>query len=811
MTSNKATFWIVVFGLVGSAVYSYYWKTFSPQASVDLKRSRSEIIDRARDYLEALGYSSAGLDADANFRFDSGTALYLDLELGPAEAHQILRADSLVTHDWHIYFFDRSLAPSQMIDQYNVHLTPSGKVLGFEHIIADSASLSSLQEDAAYELARSFLENEGKDLSRFKLENSAVNQLNGRRDYAFRWTGRDSLYRLQSRVEVEIHGDKVGRYRFRWLEPKAYNQKISRTGTVVTYIVTISSIATFVLLIFIISLFLKKYHDGEVGVKTGIYVFCILFGLTFFEAVLKFTTAGYGTSVGDVNRFNVRIIVFIITVFIIQAFLAAMVFAGWSVGESSARRGWSDKLKALDGLRFGKPFTLAMANAIVRGYAFGFMILALLMSCVALAASQIKVGMFLVDLGGVPESFFPALTVVLLALRLALLNEIVFRFFFITWLREKTRNVWAGLIISSLLWTLLAFTLWDSPVGYMQFSWLFPAYFVLSMLLGLIMVRCDLTTAIFTNFVVLALGSAAPLLASTGAYFQTQKLFFGVFMSLPLVVAGIGYLKRQVFKFTLELTPTHIRRISERERMARELEIARNVQMSLLPKENPLAEGYDIAGVCIPALEVGGDYYDFFQLEDGKIGIAIGDVSGKGVPAAIYMTLTKGILQSHAGESMSPRDVLDKLNRQMYLNIERSSFVSMFYAVLDMKGRKIRFSRAGHNPAILAQRSTEVSTLLQPKGMALGLEKGPQFQSFLEEHELSLQSGDVLTFYTDGFSEATNEAGEEFGEDRLEKVIARSKQLSANGVIQHVVRSVKTFVGNHPQHDDMTMVVVKVM
>jgi len=452
-----------------------------------------------------------------------------------------------------------------------------------------------------------------------------------------------------------------------------------------------------------------------------------------------------------------------------------------------------------------------MANAIVRGYAFGFAILGALVGGLWLLGSQKPFGMFVVNLSGIPESVMPAASVVLLALRIAMLNEIVFRFFFITWIREKTGNVWSGLIISSLLWTLLAFNLWDSPIGYLQFAWLFPAYFVLSLIMGLIMVRCDLTTAIFTNFIVLAMGYAVPVMASSAPYFQTQKIFLGFFLALPLGVAAVGYAKRQVFKFSLELTPTHIRRISERERMARELEIARSVQMSLLPKENPLAEGYDIAGVCIPALEVGGDYYDFFQLGDGKIGIAIGDVSGKGVPAAIYMTLTKGILQSHAGESMSPRDVLNKLNRQMYLNIERSSFVSMFYAVLDMKQRKIRFSRAGHNPAILAQRSTNSSTLIQPKGIALGLEEGTKFQAFLEEHEMTLERGDVLTFYTDGFSEATNEKGDEFGEDALEQVVAQSRELSANGLIQRVVRSVKTFVGNHPQHDDMTMVVVKVL
>ncbi|HEX9652756.1 MAG TPA: SpoIIE family protein phosphatase, partial [bacterium] len=501
---------------------------------------------------------------------------------------------------------------------------------------------------------------------------------------------------------------------------------------------------------------------------------------------------------------------FIITVFIVQAFLGAMVFAAWSVGESSARRGWTNKLTAIDGLLHGKPFTVEFANAVVRGYSFGFIILGVILGVVAVIARKTHFGMYVTELYTIPESLAPSLSAIVPALRIALLNEIVFRFFFVTWLREKTQKTWPGIAVSSLLWTLMAFTLWDFPVGYVYFPYLFPAYFLISVVFGFILVKYDLLTAIFANFVTIALSYAIPLFASNAPFFQQHEMWFYVFMAMPLMVAAVGYVKRQKFQFSQELTPSHIRRISERERMARELEIARNVQMSLLPKQNPLAEGYDIAGVCIPALEVGGDYYDFFQLGDGKIGIAIGDVSGKGMPAAIYMTLTKGILQSYASENNSPRDVLNKLNRQMYTNIERNNFVSMFYAILDMSARKIRFARAGHNPAILAHRENDSNTFLQPKGLALGLESGNKFYEFLEEHEVSLKSGDVLTFYTDGFTEASDKRGEEFGEERLEKIITDTKDTSASIIIQDVVRAVKRFVGNHPQHDDMTMVVVKV-
>ena len=808
---SKSWLGVGLLGVLGAVAFFHLFPTYAPQASVDFRFTRSEVLERARHFLQEEGFDPTTLSGDANFRFDAVVTLYLEDKLGLAKAHQVLRADTLATHDWHVYFYDASRPLTQMEERFNVWLSPTGRVLGFQRLIPDSVAGAALPEEEARALAENFLRQHGIRLARFDLESSTATQRVARKDYYFKWTRRDSVFGLANTVWVRVQGDRVGGFHINTEEPEVYQNEASRVGTQATFIVTASSVATFVLLIFVIMLFLKKYHEGEVGIRTAVWVFAVLFGLIAVEYALKFTTFGYGTSIADVNRANVRLVVFFVSLLIGQLFLAAMVLASWSVGESSARRGWSEKLTALDGLYFGKPFTLAFAASTVRGYAFGFGLLGLIYGIVYFVATRTGWAAYVSTLHGIPESVLPSLSAVTLALRVALLNEIVFRLFFLSWLREKTGKTWPGILTSSAVWTLVAFTLWDVPVGFPSFDILVPAFFVLSVIFGLIVVRFDLLTAIVTNFVLLAFTYAIPILVSSADAYQNQTVLFYVLMALPLAVAVVGFVKRQSFKFTLELQPAHIRRISERERMAKELEIARNVQMSLLPKQNPLTEGYDIAGVCIPALEVGGDYYDFFHLGDGRIGIAIGDVSGKGVPAAIYMTLTKGILQSYAAENESPKAVLDKLNRQMYTNIERSSFVSLFYAVLDMKRGVLRFARAGHNPAILVHSRRDANTLLEPKGMAVGLEAGERFGQLLEEHEIQLESGDVLTFYTDGFTEASTRNGDEFGERRLEQVISEHKNASANVIIQEVVRRVKRFVGSHPQHDDMTMVVVKVL
>jgi len=811
MPFSKWTILIAVLGVLGAIVFFFQFPSYAPQASLDMKLTRTEVIDQARNFLTEMEYDANNLYADANFNFRSSLALYLQDHLGLEEAHKILKADTLDLHRWHIYFFDKSLPTTQMPNRYNVWISPQGKVRQFQHLLPDSVAVPSLEEPEALALAREFLQNRGVDFERFTLEQSSLSQLPNRKDYYFKWTENDSVYGMKSELWAKVKGNRIGEFGTDLEEPEDFIKEGSNIGTIVSFVITASSVSTFFLLIFVITLYLKKYHEGEVGIKGALGIFAFLFALILIEHLLSFTTIGYGSSGLNLNRYNFRIVTFFLAVFIIQASMAAMAFAGWSVGESSARRGWGNKLTAIDGLLQKKPFSLDFAASAVYGYSFGFILLAVIFGVLTFASQYNNFGIFTLSLNGIPESVFPSMSAAFLGLRIAILSEIVFRFFFISWLREKTKKIWPGILVSSLLWTLVAFTLWDFPPGFIDFWWLFPSYFLMSIVLGLIIVRFDLLTAIFTNWVMLSFAYAAPMLVSSSEFFKQQTVIFYAIMAFPLVVALIGFIRRQKITFSRELIPTHIRRITERERMAQELEIARNVQMSLLPKQNPFIEGYDIAGICIPALEVGGDYYDFFQLGDGKMGIAIGDVSGKGVPAAIYMTLTKGILQSHAGENSSPKDVLNKVNKQMYNNIERNSFVSMFYAVLDMKNHKIRFSRAGHNPAILAQRAGSKNSFLQPKGIAVGLEGGDKFDQSLEEHEISLESGDVLAFYTDGFTEASTAEGDEYGEDQLLDIVSQNRDLSANALIQKIVRGVKTFVGNHPQHDDMTMVVIKVL
>lgn len=279
---------------------------------------------------------------------------------------------------------------------------------------------------------------------------------------------------------------------------------------------------------------------------------------------------------------------------------------------------------------------------------------------------------------------------------------------------------------------------------------------------------------------------------------------------LQLSIAAAKFMMRGR-KFTL-VSLQDISSELERERMYNELEIAREVQFKMLPKQNPVVPGYLISSMCTPALEVGGDYYDFIRLDKNRLGIVIADVAGKGLPAAIYMTLTKGAFQSYAASSSSPKEVLTKLNSLIYNTIERGNFITLFYAVLDFEKDKLTFARAGHEPVIHFNKKDDGISLLKPVGIGLGLEEGKIFSRSIEEDEIDLSNGDSLLFITDGITESKNETSSDFGMINLIEVIKKFNISSSNSkpeeLLNKLSNEIKHFRKNAPQYDDMTAIAI---
>ncbi len=258
-----------------------------------------------------------------------------------------------------------------------------------------------------------------------------------------------------------------------------------------------------------------------------------------------------------------------------------------------------------------------------------------------------------------------------------------------------------------------------------------------------------------------------------------------------------------------------LRQADEKKRLEEELRIARSIQMSLLPRGRLEIPGLSMTALCIPAREVGGDYYDFFPLGDDRLGVLIADVSGKGTSAALYMAELKGLMLSLSRTLPSPRDLLIEANQIISHNLDSRSFITMTYAVIDLADRSMHYARAGHTP-LIHRREREsgdaVVDVLVPDGLVLGLriDDGELFSRLLVDAVLPLHRGDLLLLFTDGITEAMNVESDLFGEERLAKLVGEHGHLPPEELRERILREIDAFVAGAPQHDDMTMILLKV-
>ncbi len=245
----------------------------------------------------------------------------------------------------------------------------------------------------------------------------------------------------------------------------------------------------------------------------------------------------------------------------------------------------------------------------------------------------------------------------------------------------------------------------------------------------------------------------------------------------------------------------------EKERLEKELDVARDIQKKILPNHVPVSEKLEVSALFIPAFEVGGDYYDFFNLDNNKLGFVVADVSGKGISAAFIMAEVKGIFESLSKIILKPSELLVKVNDVLKDSLDKKSFVTVIYGVLDLNDGIINFARAGHPPVILS--SNEKIERLQPNGIGIGLDYSSGFANTLKEMQIKLLNGDIIAFYSDGIPEAKNARDEDFGYERFESIIHQNRSKNLDQITNELMKEITTFTKDHQQHDDITLVLFK--
>lgn len=486
---------------------------------------------------------------------------------------------------------------------------------------------------------------------------------------------------------------------------------------------------------------------------------------------------------------------------VIGALTAVSFFVVTAVSDSVTRQYWPLQLKTWDLVRRGmfknKPVGLALLRAICIGcFMIGVYTVLIQLFPEAYISGNIN---FLNDefilspVANTIRSFLYALGMVVIVF-LILGNQFY----------AKTGKRWVIPLVGAITFGFTnSFSITINPEIY---GVLIQAF--IGLMLGIFYVRFDFITTAIGFFVFANFLSTIPGWIVTNSPDESSFIGFLLLLTLSLGVS-IYFLFLGEDKDRLpEYIPEYLEDQAREQRVQQELDIARNVQETFLPEKTPEITGFDTSAICIPAQETGGDYYDIIRLNEEKVAFTIGDVSGKGIQAAFYMTFIKGVIHSLCSIFLSPKQMMFHVNKLFSQNATRGTFISMIYGVLDLSNRSFTYVRAGHNP-ILFKKADDSIEWLQPVGVGVGMANEKNFDKVFQEDEIILHQGDVLILYTDGITEAQNEEKEFYDEKRLQQLIITEKMKSAKELRDLIIEDVRTFAGSSQQSDDMTLVVIK--
>jgi hypothetical protein len=813
--------------LVTLAAFHYLYNGTYVLGGLKLNADPSEIKEKASLFAHDMELNTGKADIKVDVGTDTKLINYAQSKFGVSKGNLYLR-DSLPGFYWDVSWkpkgvsgvkFSRSEDKKdkeweQYLEELNVRFNSKGKLLSYTGKLTNSIETPFISREEARGIAEQFaLKYSGlKKLSltdttfspkktssislsyslntsgKVNLKEQKSVEREKRTDYEFTWTDTTGPGGLKKNIKVSVSGNQVTLFSQDYEYPAAFtasdsNNLFTALSTIIFYVVV------FILLAIIAYRRIKAY---EIGFRLALILGLIATACSGIEIYMELN-----------SEFTWE---FLIPLIIGPLFIAAGVILVWAAGETIARETWKEKFISIDLATKGYIFHSRVGTAVLTGLTGGLLISAV--SLVLLYLLEIITGINLrVDSGTQLNHFqaiSPALNILFRNVYSGIFLVGVFFIFIVSGLKRRLFNTVILAAVCSVIWSLSN----SNNIQPFYYDVLFEI--IVGVMFILLFIKKDVLVILASIITYTTLNTGYSLFSSGNTGFIQEGTFLVVIFGFISLISIISlFTKDKVFEFDI-ITPAFVKNITERQRMQRELEIARDVQMSFLPKSIPEFTGLDVASKCIPALEVGGDYYDFVKIDNNKLGIIIGDVSGKGTQAAFYMTLTKGFLKALSRSSDSPSAVLSGMNELFYENVERGTFISMIYGIFDNKRRVFKLSRAGHNPVILRNSPGKVETL-NPTGLALGLEKGILFNKTIKEVEIPFSAGDIFIFYTDGFTEALNRKKEEYGEERLKKDIEESSGLTAEEIMISIERKLKTFMGNEKQHDDMTIVVVKVI
>ncbi len=689
-------------------------------------------------------------------------------------------------------------------DWYKILISPEGKILNIDFEKARQqnatgkdtiASLSGIPVEQMFLNSKLkalvFLEKIGEDTSGLSLNTGEVKRDSLGRTFSFIFSHTREGFKIRHDIKIRSNGEILT---YQYSIPSLESGTAGESEKTADIIVGIISVIIFIVLLLFHVIYLIQFSRRElISFKIALPAVYFVAGITLLHTIFSMWYSAV--------LFNA-----IATVFLTLLYAGGILLL-YAVGDAAARQEWDDKLVVADQFRQGVFFSALTGRTILRGFSLGIF---------ALSTYSILLFIYMKYMNGVMASdtalkyssyvIFPVLVFAMGSLNTAIFSELFFRLSGITFLKRWLKTTPGILIAGSLFAFLFTYPELKPGNGVAKFL----LYLIPTLLFIFYFIRFEVITTLTGIFVFLMLERALVFVNTGEPYFREMgvSLFFVLILILMYGLVAL-LVKSRGEKEVPRFIPDYIRKQEERERLMRELEIARTVQLQFLPAETPQIENFQIAAFCRPAWEVGGDYFDFFRIASDKLGVAIGDVSNKGVSAAFYMTMVKGFLKALASNLTRPAEILSEANSLFYENVERGHFISMVFGILDTGTGDFTFARAGHNPVLLLFGSSAQGQWLIPGGIGIGLVPDEKFRSAIREETIKLQSGDILILYTDGYPEAMNEENEEFGEENLQNFLEEQISRPPEEIISLLEKRISSWEKKQTAMDDRTIIIIK--
>ncbi|MCI0664355.1 MAG: PP2C family protein-serine/threonine phosphatase [Acidobacteria bacterium] len=795
---NRGWLALLIAGLIGYSITLFLFPKVDPAARWNFTLNRNSAIAKARESAGTFGINASGWTARVRARYHRNYEYFLSRYPGFPSSGLLSPATVTVI-----------LSDPHSKRSYQTTINTRGEIIGYQW---KESSPPSTGENASGDLA--LAENAAKKIigsgwDRYKLSASseassenAKGQADKKRTYT--WEAADELITMSVTVVVESQRvkDLSTQGSFNGKFKNEYDQR--RSGFLSFISNTDNIILLFSLILVIIFYFVALGQRRIVHRLT----------LTFLAAVCLFLlTNSILGSFADrlfMNIFSggsnwidylLSFLVLMLLMLVLGCFLYLLLAAGLAQSYKLPDR----KTISLELLLKGKVLTKPVVNAILAGLLTGGIFSAVPYLAAATGLFQemeLTVSRF-------EDNFvarYPAITSFTTDLQIYIF--LVFAFL------GPLINAYIKrpMIARTLIFLLALICLLGPNYSYVSAPAAISISSLLAALLTTIYYRVDLVAVMVTCMASQSVFTSAAMLAQGAGSLRASGTAALIGLGALIIISLAGLQRARLARDEEIASPVGLASTQvERERLKAEFNVARRAQQLMIPDALPNIEGVEIAAVCRPSREVGGDLYDFINLPDGKLGIVVADVSGKGVPASLYMTLTKGLLDSVTEEKTDPGEILREVNRHLYEVCRRKVFVTLFLGIIDPVNKMLVYARAGHNPSVFRKSSNQQTFLLKSPGMGMGLNNGSIFDSSLKVSSLKLESNDMLFFYSDGITEAMNGNNEQYGEERLMRIAAEVEGLKAEEARNKIMLDVETFLGNlHPQ-DDQTLVVARVL